>query len=122
MALTVKYLKELIASGWNPEAIVTDQQGRDITHMRSTKQGDLILSVEAPIGECNQTGAKVYPSVVEGYTAYCPELDEDLYDFEFTPFLNSPKVSNVKHTIKSIKSIREIKQSQNANKGNVEVN
>lgn len=34
---------------------------------------------------------------------------------------NSPKVSNVKHTIKSIKSIREIKQSQNANKGNVEV-
>lgn len=90
MALTVKHLKELIASGRNPEAIITDQQGRDITHMRfDIEQGDLILSTEAPIGECNRTGAQVYPSEVEGYTAYCPELDEDLYDFEFIPFVNT---------------------------------
>ena len=26
----------------------------------------------------------VYPSVVDGYSAYCPELDEDLYDMEWT--------------------------------------
>ena len=41
---------------------------------------------QTPIGICNRTKSLVYPSFVEGYTAYCPELDEDLYQFEFTPF------------------------------------
>lgn len=44
-----------------------------------------ILEVVEPIGTCNRTGEYVYPSIVEGYTAYCPELDEDLYDIEWTP-------------------------------------
>lgn len=36
------------------------------------------------IGKCNRTNTDVYPSEVEGYDGYCPELDEDLYNIEFT--------------------------------------
>ncbi len=39
---------------------------------------------QEPIGICNRTKEYVYPSFVEGYSAYCPELDEDLYDMEWT--------------------------------------
>src|SRR5690606_18501340 len=38
-----------------------------------------------PIGICNRTKTLVYPTEVDGYSAYCPELNEDLYSFEFTP-------------------------------------
>jgi hypothetical protein len=43
----------------------------------------VILSTEKPIGTCNRTGSYVYPSVVEGYSAFCPELDEDLFNMEW---------------------------------------
>ena len=39
-----------------------------------------------PIGICNRTKTYVYPTTVKGYAGYCPELDEDLFTFEFTKF------------------------------------
>lgn len=39
--------------------------------------------VHEAIGICNRTGTYVLPTKVKGYSAYCPELDEDLYDFEW---------------------------------------
>lgn len=86
MALTVKYLKEVLAKGWRDDAIITTQQGEDIVHISTTIDGDLILSTEKPIGTCNRTGANVYPSRIKGYSAYCPELDEDLFKHEYEPF------------------------------------
>ena len=38
------------------------------------------------IGICNRTGTFVFPTTTFGYSAYCPELDEDLYDFEWSRF------------------------------------
>lgn len=48
-----------------------------------TTEETLELNNTKPIGRCNRTGEYVYPTVVAGYSAYCPELDEDLYDFEW---------------------------------------
>jgi hypothetical protein len=44
------------------------------------------IHIVNPIGVYmyNKTKAYVYPTSVEGYSGYCFELDEDLYDFEFT--------------------------------------
>jgi len=42
------------------------------------------LCTSKPIGKCNRTREYVYPSIIEGYSAYCPELDEDLYSMEWT--------------------------------------
>jgi hypothetical protein len=64
---------------------ITNEQNQDFIHIINTKHGEVILSTTKPIGYCNRTDSYVYPSVVEGYTAYCPELDEDLYDGEWTP-------------------------------------
>ena len=90
MATKVKELIEMLKQ-YNQEGYITNEQNQDFIHIRSTKSGDTILSVVAPIGECNRTGMKVYPSVVEGYSAFSPELDEDLYKFEFTKFFKNKK-------------------------------
>ena len=52
--------------------------------MVNGSEESVILSTTKPIGYCNRSGEYVYPSVVEGYSAYSPELDEDLYDMEWT--------------------------------------
>jgi hypothetical protein len=80
---TVKQLIELLQQ-YNQDGYITDEQNQPFIHIRSTQNGDTILSTVKPIGECNRTGMKVYPSKVEGYTAFSPELDEDLYKMEFT--------------------------------------
>ena len=85
MATKVKDLIEMLKQ-YNQEGYIINEQNQDFIHIRSTNNGDIILSVVAPIGECNRTGMKVYPSVVEGYSAFSPELDEDLFKFEFTKF------------------------------------
>lgn len=36
-----------------------------------------------PIGVCNRTETPVYPTETKDYAGYCPELDEDLFGFEF---------------------------------------
>ena len=90
MATKVKDLIEMLKQ-YNQEGYITNEQNQDFIHIRSTDIGDTILSVVAPIGECNRTGMKVYPSVVEGYSAFSPELDEDLFKFEFTKFHENKK-------------------------------
>jgi len=83
MALTVKQLKEFLASAPD-DAIVHTEQNLDIVHV---VVGDsVLLSTKKPIGTCNRTGEYVYPSKIEGYSAFSPALDEDLYKFEWTPF------------------------------------
>ena len=90
MTTKVKDLIEMLKQ-YNQEGYITNEQNQDFIHIRSTDIGDTILSVVAPIGECNRTGMEVYPSVVEGYSAFSPELDEDLFKFEFTKFHENKK-------------------------------
>ena len=80
---TIKSLIQLLSS-YNQNQEITDEQLRPFVHIRSLKSGQTILSTSRPIGICNRTSEKVYPSVVHGYSAYSPELDEDLFEFEFT--------------------------------------
>jgi hypothetical protein len=47
---------------------------------------DLKIHYNKPIGICNRTNTYVYPTTTKGYTGYCPELDEDLFTFEFSKF------------------------------------
>ena len=82
--LTVGKLIELLAN-YNQDMEIMSEQGLRFIHISSTNKGETILSTSKPIGICNRTNDYVFPSEVEGYSAYCPELDEDLYLFEFTP-------------------------------------
>ena len=89
MSLTVKDLREIINSkGLKEDAIVTDMQLQDFVHITNDRYGNLRLCTSKPIGRCNRTGDYVYPSVVKGYSAYCPELDEDLDEWEYTKKMN----------------------------------
>jgi len=84
MSLTVKDLREFINSkGFKEDAIVTNMQLEDFLHMTHDTEGNVLLCTSRPIGRCNRTDEYVYPSVVDGYSAYCPELDEDLFDMEW---------------------------------------
>ena len=83
MGLTVKKLKEIL-NGMRDDAIIVNEQNEDFIHILA--EDTLRLSTTKPIGNCNRSGEYVYPSVVEGYSAFSPELDEDLYDMEWTPF------------------------------------
>ena len=80
--LTVRKLKEML-SMYPDDMEITTEQNQGIVHLSNTKDS-LIISPYLPIGVCNRTGGNVYPSVVEGYTGFCPELDEDLFGIEFT--------------------------------------
>lgn len=82
--LTVKKLKEIL-SMHNDDARVILETSEDICHTVNLNDGTLVLSRHKPIGICNRTSGYVYPTNVEGYAGYCPELDEDLYQIEFTP-------------------------------------
>ena len=85
MALTKKDLQDFINNkGFKEDAIITDEQGRNFEHLTHDTKGNIRLCINRPIGKCNRTGEYVYPSIIEGYSAYCPELDEDLYEMEFT--------------------------------------
>ncbi len=88
MALTVKKLKEFLRI-LGDDIIITSEQNEDFVHMIAGNP--TILSTKQPIGYCNRTDEYVYPSVVEGYSAFSPELDEDLYAMEWTPFTKSSK-------------------------------
>ena len=86
---TVKQLIELL-SKYPQDFAITDEQNRPFIHI--INGGDnVILSTQQPIGICNRSGGYVYPSVVEGYSAFSPELDEDLFKFEFTKFHENKK-------------------------------
>ena len=59
---------------------MTQKNGRK---KRRKQMNEKIYDEKDAIGRCARTNTLVYPSEVEGYTAYCPELDEDLYTIEF---------------------------------------
>ena len=66
---------------------VINEQALPLLH--TVNIGDrLVISAYRPLGRCKRSGEYVYPSVVEGYSAFSPELDEDLYDFEWRPIEN----------------------------------
>jgi hypothetical protein len=78
---TVKKLIELL-NKYAPDSVITDEQNRPFIHIINV--GDaVILSTEKPIGICLRSGGYVYPSIVEGYVGFSPELDEDLFEIEF---------------------------------------
>jgi len=64
---------------------ITTEQNQDLIHIVNDDER-VIISSNKPIGTCNRTDTYVYPSVIDGYTAFCPELDEDLSDCEWTNF------------------------------------
>jgi hypothetical protein len=75
-----------LLSAYPLDMIITDEQNQEFVHM--VNMGDnLILSTSRPIGYCNRSGEYVYKSMVKGYIAFSPAMDEDLYGFEFTPFI-----------------------------------
>lgn len=78
---TIKNLIELL-SEYPQNFVITDEQNRPFVHI--INGGDnVILSTQKPIGICNRSGGYVYPSIVEGYVGFSPDLGEDLYEFEF---------------------------------------
>lgn len=79
--MKVKELKKILEI-MNDDAVITTQNLEDFVHLSTLDNGDVILSTEKPIGYCSRTGARVFPTKTEGYTAFCPELDEDLYNIE----------------------------------------
>jgi len=83
MSLTVGELKKLI-NNMNDDTIIRDEQNSDFIHIIASNE--LRLSTRKPIGYCNRSGEYVYPSVLKGYSAFSPELEEDLYLMEWTPF------------------------------------
>ncbi len=81
---TVGELIELL-SVYPKDMIITDEQNSNFIHIVNGHEHGVILSTRKPIGFCNRSGEYVYPSVVEGYSAFSPSEDEDLYDMEWTP-------------------------------------
>ena len=93
METTVGKLIELL-SNYPKDMVITDQQNQPFIHMINIGDKDnqqVILSTQKPIGICNRSGGYVYPSVVEGYLGFSPELDEDLYEFEFNRDMSEMK-------------------------------
>jgi hypothetical protein len=78
---TIKDLIELL-NKYPQNFVITDEQNRPFVHIVNGED-NVILSTEKPIGICNRSGGYVYPSIVEGYVGFSPDLDEDLYEFEF---------------------------------------
>jgi hypothetical protein len=89
MATTVGKLIELLKD-YPLDMDITNELNEDFIHIVNTKDS-VILSTKKPIGNCNRTGSYVYPTTTKGYSAYCPELDEDLYKMEFTPLKKKKK-------------------------------
>lgn len=75
--------------------VVTNEQNEPFVHMING-DNNIIISTKKPIGYCHRSGGYVYPSVVDGYSAFSPELDEDLTDLEWTPF-KYYKVTDIKY-------------------------
>ena len=83
--ITVKQLIELL-SDYPQDFEIQDEQNRPFIHIINSGNVDrqyVRLSVEKPIGICNRSGGYIYPSIVEGYDGFSPELDEDVYESEF---------------------------------------
>ena len=80
---TVSELIKLL-SVYPNDMVITNEQNQPFIHIVNNGD-DIILSTIKPIGYCNRTDTYVYPSIIKGYSAFCPELDEDLFGNEWTP-------------------------------------
>jgi hypothetical protein len=83
---TIRELIELL-SVYPLDFEIQDEQNRPFIHIINCideSRQYVRLSTQQPIGICNRSGGYVYPSLVEGYIGFSPELDEDLYEVEFT--------------------------------------
>lgn len=89
MATTVGKLIELL-SNYQKDFVITNEQNQPFIHIVNGRE-NVILSTIKPIGICNRTGGYVYPSIVDGYVGFSPELDEDLYEHEFSRDLSVNK-------------------------------
>ena len=78
-------LIELLAVYEDNAEIVT-QTGESFNHIVNLTDGSVVISTEKPIGTCNRSGGYVYPTTTKGYSGYCPEIGEDLYEMEFTKY------------------------------------
>lgn len=74
---TVKELIDMLST-YNPNAIITDQENREFVHISNLSNGDVILSVEKPIGYCRRSGGYAFLTQVEDYLGVVPELDENV--------------------------------------------
>ena len=92
---TVKQLVELL-SKYPQDFEVIDEQNRPFVHIINTDDNRLRISAEKPIGICNRSGGYVYPSIVKGYVGFSPELDEDLYEIEFTRDMSEMREQTMK--------------------------
>ena len=79
---TVGKLIELLKK-YPEDMWISNEQNQPFIHIVNDEVR-VILSTTKPIGYCNRSGDYVYPSIVEGYTAFSPTLDEDLLTMEFT--------------------------------------
>jgi hypothetical protein len=79
---TVKKIIELLST-YPQDFELLDEQNRPFIHIINTDDNTIRLSTRSPIGICKRSGGYVYPSVVEGYEGFSPDLDEDLYGCEF---------------------------------------
>jgi hypothetical protein len=80
---TVGKLIELL-SVYPKDFVITNEQNEEFVHIVNGDD-NVILSTKKPIALCSRTGSYIYPSVVDGYFGFCPELDEDVYEIETTP-------------------------------------
>lgn len=80
--MKVEKLIELL-SYYNKDSEITNEQLQNFIHIVNLTDGSVILSTTKPIGECIRTGGYVYPSIIDGYSGFSPELNEDLYDDEY---------------------------------------
>ena len=87
---------------------ITDEQNFEFIHTHNDNER-IILSTTKPIGTCNRTGDYVYPSMVEGYSAFSPSVDEDLFDFEWTPLDLFDVLDEVDEKLRNILEIVDLK-------------
>ena len=85
---TIGKLIELL-SVYPKDFVINNEQNQPFIHIVNGGDNNVILSIAKPIGNCNRSGGYVYPSVVDGYSAFSPELDEDLFDIEWTKLAES---------------------------------
>lgn len=79
---TIKELIDLLST-YPQDFVITDEQNRPFIHI--VNGSDFVtLSTQKPIGICDRTSGCVYQSIIDDYKGFCPELDEDLYENEFT--------------------------------------
>ena len=80
---------------------VTNEQNEEFVHIINDDER-VIISTKKPIGTCNRTGTHVYPTEVEGYSAFSPQIDADLINAEWTPFDLFDNLMNLNEPLRSL--------------------